>query len=80
MQHADLGTGRTQDLFVLNRMNQLIDIPVVNLENADVEKNKLVEDIIADNSDDLKSMPESLDIKQMEITEEKPVKTKKFDW
>lgn len=80
VQHADLGTGRTQDLFVLNRMNQLIDIPVVNLENADVEKNKLVENIIADNSDDLKSMPESLDIKQMEITEEKPMKTKKFDW
>lgn len=77
VQHVNLGTARTQDLFVLNKNNEIIDIPIVNLENIDKEKDEVIEKVISNNSEELKDMPEDLDIKQMEIVEEKH---KNFDW
>ena len=78
-QHVNLGTGRTKDLFVLNRKNELIDIPIVNLQCADKEKMSQVENIINDNSVDLYQMPEDLNVSDSFEDETKPVK-KKFDW
>lgn len=60
-QHVDLGTGRTEDIFVLNKDNVLIDIPVVDLQSVNVEDAKKVEDIIQDNSEDANNMPEDLE-------------------
>ena len=60
-QHVDLGTGRTKDLFVLNRKNEIIDIPVIdlrNIENIDKDKALEVEEKIKENSIDLSEMPE----------------------
>lgn len=78
-QHADLGTGRTTDVFALNQHNVLIDIPIVNLQNVDKEQVKQVEEIIEKNSVDLKDMPEDLDVMNPTIIEETPP-AKKFDW
>ena len=60
-QHVDLGTGRTEDVFVLDKDNKLIDIPVVNLQSINIEDAKKVEDIIQVNSEDSHNMPEDLE-------------------
>lgn len=60
-QHVDLGTGRTQDVFVLNKDNVLIDIPIVDLQSVNIDDAKKVEDIIQDNSEDSNNMPEDLE-------------------
>lgn len=62
VQHVDLGTGRTEDLFVLNKRNELIDIPVVDLRSVEAEKSKEVEKIIQSNSESIHSMPEDFDV------------------
>lgn len=60
-QHVDLGTGRTEDIFVLNKDNVLIDIPVVDLQSVNIDEAKKVEDIIQENSEDAQNMPEDLE-------------------
>ena len=60
-QHVDLGTGRTDDIFVLNKNNELIDIPIVDLQSVNIEDAKRVEDVIQSNSEDLNNMPDDLE-------------------
>ena len=80
-QHVDLGTGRTTDVFALNRDNVLIDIPIVNLQNIDKEQIKQVENIIEENSVDLHDMPDDLDVSDNEQNnDEEDIAPKKFDW
>lgn len=60
-QHVDLGTGRTQDVFVLDKNNVLIDIPVIDLQSVTVEEARKVENVIQDNSEDINNMPDDLE-------------------
>lgn len=77
-QHVDLGTGRTTDVFALNRNNMLIDIPIVNLQNTDKEQVKTIETIIEENSVDIHNMPDDLNVME---TEDISCSNKKlFDW
>lgn len=84
VQHVDLGTGRTEDLFVLNKRNELIDIPVVDLRSVEAEKSKEVEKIIQSNSESIHSMPEDFDIdtdlRVSESENQKPAHKYDFDF
>lgn len=60
-QHVDLGTGRTQDVFVLSKDNKIIDIPVIDLRSVTMEEARQVEDIIQNNSEDVSNMPDDLE-------------------
>lgn len=79
-QHVDLGTGRTTDVFVLNRDNVLIDIPVVNLQSIDKEQVKQIETIIEENSVDIHDMPDDLDVVETEQNYTEETIERKFDW
>lgn len=89
-QHADLGTARTTDLFVLNRDNKIIDIPVIDQKSI-VSKEQIqhVENIIAENSEDIHNMPENLvmnskpyeaEVPETVSDEEEVTGTPLFDW
>lgn len=84
-QNADFGTSRTRDLFVLDRNNCLIDIPIVNLQSADRDQSTEVEQIIKSNSIDLSRMPEDLPV-DMDTTKSKSIKNENdassfgFNW
>ena len=82
VQHVDLGTGRTEDLFVLNKRNELIDIPVVDLRSVEAQKSKEVEKIIQSNSESIHSMPEDFDIDaDLRVAESEPQKpARKYDF
>lgn len=73
-QHANLGTARTEDVFVLNKDNKVIDIPVINLQSVNKEHSELVENIIKDNSVNIKEMPDNLDVNESEDDDDV------FDW
>lgn len=82
-QHVDLGTGRTTDVFALNRDNVLIDIPIVNLQSVDKEQVKQIESIIEENSVDIHDMPDDLDLSETEqgyIEEDAIIVERRFDW
>lgn len=82
VQHANLGTGRTTDLFVLNKKNEVIDIPVVDIRNINSEHIEQVESIIEENSVDIQNMPEDISdaiYADIDEEEEKP-KRNIFDW
>lgn len=88
VQYADLGTGRTTDLFVLDKNNQIIDIPIINLQSANKEsfkeQFKQVESIIEENSVDIHDMPEDYDPRHVQeeelpFDEDKPM-VASFDW
>lgn len=66
VQHVNLATGRTQDLFALNKKNKLIDIPIVNIENIDAQKAKEIESLIEDNSEDVHNMPDDLEVSDLQ--------------
>lgn len=70
-QHVDLGTGRTIDVFVLDKDNKLIDIPIIDLQSVNIEEAKKVETIIENNSEDANNMPENLEINDYVETEKK---------
>jgi len=72
-QYANLGTARTEDVFVLNKDNKVIDIPVINLQSVNKEHSELVENIIKDNSVNIKEMPDNLDVNESEDDDV-------FDW
>lgn len=82
-QHVDMGTARTEDLFALDRYNNLIDIPIIDLQSVNKENNKAVENIVANSSVDIHQMPEDLvldgeqafDPETGEIFKKKPVAT-----
>lgn len=76
-QHVDLGTGRTIDVFVLDKDNKLIDIPIIDLQSVNIEEAKKVETIIENNSEDANNMPENLEINDY-IETEKEEETKNY--